>query len=183
MSSPLLPTNQPIKRKSYGPLLLGITAVVAISTFFLLGDSTSGPAPKADDSLCPIVEKLDPKPFVYDYDKVSQILQDKDYISGVVDRWSGAIQIPSISTDEMINPNVTDNLEELYKLEPVWKQFTKLHEFLAEKYPLIHSKLKVEKVNKFALLYTWQGSNPDKKPILLTAHQDVVPVASETVDQ
>ncbi len=34
-----------------------------------------------------------------------------------------------------------------------------------------------EKVNRFGLVYTIEGSNTSLKPIFLTAHQDVVPVA------
>lgn len=182
MSGLLLEKQQP-KRRSFVPLLCGIaTTVIVVTTYWFTTNSPSF-KPLADDSLCPLVEKLNPEPYVYDFDKINQILTDKHYREEVVSRWSGAIQIPSISTDEMLNPNITDDLDELYKLEPLWKSFTKLHEFLAEKYPLIHSKLKVEKVNKFALLYTWQGTNKDKKPILLTAHQDVVPIDEETLNQ
>ncbi len=35
-------------------------------------------------------------------------------------------------------------------------------------------------VNKFSLLFKWQGSDPDLKPILCISHQDVVAVGSET---
>lgn len=40
-----------------------------------------------------------------------------------------------------------------------------------------HERAKLEKINTFGLLYTIEGSNPDLKPLLLAAHQDVVPVA------
>lgn len=39
-----------------------------------------------------------------------------------------------------------------------------------------HKRATVEKVNTFGLVYTLQGSDPSLKPILLAAHQDVVPV-------
>ena len=45
---------------------------------------------------------------------------------------------------------------------------------LAETYPLVHQKLKREVVNGYSLLYTWDGSRPDLKPVTLMAHQDVV---------
>lgn len=43
-----------------------------------------------------------------------------------------------------------------------------------------HEHAPLYKINKFGLLYTVQGSDNTLKPILLTAHQDVVPVEDET---
>jgi carboxypeptidase PM20D1 len=47
--------------------------------------------------------------------------------------------------------------------------------FLSEAYPLIHSKLKKETFSSFSLLYTWEGESTTLKPVILTAHMDVVP--------
>ena len=41
-----------------------------------------------------------------------------------------------------------------------------------------HEKLKLEKVNKYGLLYHLPGSKTSLKPLLFMAHQDVVPAAS-----
>lgn len=52
-----------------------------------------------------------------------------------------------------------------------------LHDWLAETYPTTHSQLERELVpGTLTLLYTWAGSDTSLKPILLMAHQDVVPV-------
>ncbi|MDD4569459.1 MAG: M20 family peptidase [Tepidanaerobacteraceae bacterium] len=61
-----------------------------------------------------------------------------------------------------------------------WDEFLKLHKYLEETYPLVHSKLEMERVNDHSLLYRWPGSEKNKKPILLTCHMDVVPVEDET---
>jgi carboxypeptidase PM20D1 len=53
--------------------------------------------------------------------------------------------------------------------------FLEFHQFLTEAYPLIHSFLKKELFSEFSLLYTWEGKNPQLKPIILMAHMDVVP--------
>ncbi|KAH9987511.1 hypothetical protein BJV77DRAFT_1070480 [Russula vinacea] len=45
------------------------------------------------------------------------------------------------------------------------------------------SFLTLIKVNTYGLLYEWKGSDDTLKPLLLAAHQDVVPVEPETVDQ
>jgi carboxypeptidase PM20D1 len=52
--------------------------------------------------------------------------------------------------------------------------------WLETAYPEIHANLKRERIGKHALLFTWQGSNPALKPVLLTAHYDVVPVIPGT---
>jgi carboxypeptidase PM20D1 len=60
-------------------------------------------------------------------------------------------------------------------------QFERLHAFLAEAYPLLHARLRLEKVSRAGLLYYWAGKDPALKPIALLAHQDVVPVPEETL--
>lgn len=55
-------------------------------------------------------------------------------------------------------------------------QFLAFHEYLEKTYPLVHAQLKREKVKRFSLLYTWEGKNPQLKPAILMAHQDVVPI-------
>ena len=59
-------------------------------------------------------------------------------------------------------------------------QFRQFHALLASRFPKLHATLKREVVADLSLLYTWTGSNPKAKPILLMAHQDVVPVAPGT---
>ena len=57
--------------------------------------------------------------------------------------------------------------------------FLGLHRLLKTLYPQAHTQLKVETVNDLSLLYTWEGSNPDLKPIMLISHMDVVPADEE----
>ena len=53
--------------------------------------------------------------------------------------------------------------------------FLGLHRLFNTLYPRVHAQLKMETVNDLSLLYTWQGKNPDMKPIMLISHLDVVP--------
>ena len=46
-----------------------------------------------------------------------------------------------------------------------------------------HHFIRHEVINKYGLVYTVKGSDPDLKPILLTAHQDVVPVDEDSLDE
>lgn len=59
-------------------------------------------------------------------------------------------------------------------------QFKQLHALLQVRFPKLHAALQREVVGEHSLLYTWKGSNPSAKPMLLMAHQDVVPVAPGT---
>ena len=59
-------------------------------------------------------------------------------------------------------------------------QFALLHAHLQARYPKLHAAMKREVVAGLSLLYTWPGSDPAAKPILLMAHQDVVPIAPGT---
>ena len=55
--------------------------------------------------------------------------------------------------------------------------------WLAATYPKFHAVATREIVGDGALIYTWKGSDPSLEPIILMAHQDVVPVADETLSQ
>jgi len=88
-----------------------------------------------------------------------------------ITRLSNAVQIPSVSYDDLGDIGVDER----------WDIFYLFDAYLNVTYPLIHSKLKKEHVNTHGLLYTWEGSDKDLKPTLLMAHQDVVPVPDATV--
>jgi len=58
-----------------------------------------------------------------------------------------------------------------------------LHAELREMYPLVHARLELEVINDHALLYTWPGTDDRLDPILLAAHQDVVPADEATLSE
>lgn len=59
-------------------------------------------------------------------------------------------------------------------------EFRRLHAYLQEQFPRVHSTLKREVVGGLSLVYTWEGSDTAAKPVALLAHQDVVPIAPGT---
>ena len=59
-------------------------------------------------------------------------------------------------------------------------QLLEFRAYLERTFPHLHALLQREIVNGYSLLYTWTGQDPAAKPILLMAHQDVVPVAPGT---
>ena len=77
-----------------------------------------------------------------------------------------AIRIQTISRTE----GVVENPE----------AFLALQAFLQSAYPRLHAAMRLEAVADFSLLYTLPGSDPSLAPILLLAHQDVVPVEAGT---
>ena len=84
---------------------------------------------------------------------------DKDLF---VKHLQGMVQIPTVSSADPDQTRVPE--------------FEKLHKYLEEAYPLVHKTLSREVIGKCALLYIWKGTGKsDKLPLLMTAHQDVVP--------
>jgi carboxypeptidase PM20D1 len=83
-----------------------------------------------------------------------------------LDHFKGAIHVKTISYGDAAQIDTM--------------QFLAFHYYLEKTYPLVHAQLKREKVAHFSLLYTWEGKNPQLKPAILMAHQDVVPIEEGT---
>ena len=58
----------------------------------------------------------------------------------------------------------------------------KVEGFFKENFPLTSKTLNLTKINDFAYIFRWDGKNKSKKPVLLMAHFDVVPVQDEGWD-
>ncbi len=84
----------------------------------------------------------------------------------VAERLGGAIRFQTIASRDDPDANAAE--------------FRKLHDYLQQRYPKAHAALKRELVGGYSLLYTWPGTDAAAKPILLLAHQDVVPVSPGT---
>ena len=63
-----------------------------------------------------------------------------------------------------------------------WDQWEGLHAWLAETYPRAHAAMTRETVAGHTLVYTWTGSDRSLAPVILMAHQDVVPAVPETLE-
>ena len=62
-------------------------------------------------------------------------------------------------------------------------EFEGFHTFLAHSFPRMHSALKPQRVNGYSLIYRWSGTDASAQPILVMAHQDVVPVDPVSADK
>ncbi|MGV7927746.1 MAG: M20 family peptidase [Spirochaetota bacterium] len=58
--------------------------------------------------------------------------------------------------------------------------FLAFHRLLESSFPKVHKTLSKETISKYGLLYTWKGTDPKRKAILLLGHIDVVPVEDGT---
>ena len=81
--------------------------------------------------------------------------------TGAVERLSEAIRFRTVTADS--------------EASSAPQTFVDLQDFLNRSYPLVAKNLPVEIVAGHALLYTWRGRRSDLPPVILTAHQDVVP--------
>lgn len=59
-------------------------------------------------------------------------------------------------------------------------EWARLHDFLSAAYPAAHAAMTREIVGANTLIYTWKGSDASLAPVILMAHQDVVPVTAGT---
>ena len=58
-------------------------------------------------------------------------------------------------------------------------EWTRLHDWLTATYPKASGKMQRQELGQ-TLVYTWPGSDPAAQPIIVMAHQDVVPVTPGT---
>jgi len=96
--------------------------------------------------------------------------------------------IPSDITT--INKDFAANLSESVRFQTISSpngsvgthiaDFSGFRDFLDKKFPLVYQELTKELIDSFSLLYTWKGQNPKLEPVLLIAHQDVVPIDTGT---
>jgi carboxypeptidase PM20D1 len=99
------------------------------------------------------------------------------------------LMVPRSGASQANDDQVAENLSRAIQFKTIShydstqddpEEFLGFIQFLEETYPLIHETLTKEVVSDYSLLYTWQGSDPDAKPIVLMSHIDVVPIEPGT---
>jgi carboxypeptidase PM20D1 len=65
-------------------------------------------------------------------------------------------------------------------LKTDWKAFDDLGNFLRQAFPKVNAECKPVVIGGHSLLFKWQGRKPENLPVMFYAHQDVVPVESES---
>ena len=87
----------------------------------------------------------------------------------VAERLSRVIQCQTISFDEKrpADPKALQELRDVFE----------------KNFPNLHKTCKMQLINDYSILYTWEGKNSALKPLLLAGHQDVVPVDDKDVSK
>jgi len=120
------------------------------------------------EDLCPQQPALVLKNTTFNFEEPSLALQ--------AERLGGAVRVDTSVQDEYPPFDANPDL---------WKGiFDPLADYLERTFPLTHAPggpVTREKIGGVGLLYTWTGSDKSLKPLILAAHQDVVPVAPQTV--
>ncbi|KAJ5984760.1 hypothetical protein N7522_011956 [Penicillium canescens] len=169
------------KSSSRSWLIHGAIVIGLVSAFIALFKNSiqSSSSPKLDtyglgtgSGICQQVPKLSPK-----NTQVEQYIREKvdsvEYHREIINKLSGIIQIPAESYDDL-GPIGEDDR---------WDIFFQVENYIKVSYPTVFRTVKLDHVNTHGLILTWEGSvSPlEAKPILMLAHQDVVPVLAENV--
>ncbi|KAH9066867.1 hypothetical protein EDB87DRAFT_1573733 [Lactarius vividus] len=137
-------------------------------------------------NICPQVDALYPDRNAPLWERLGNDFSQDAFALRAVEWLGGAVRVPTESYDKMGPVGVDER----------WEAFGPFHDYLLRSFPLTeddyhhdlahqtsHETLILTKVNTYGLLYEWKGSDDTLKPLLLAAHQDVVPVDPKTVDQ
>ncbi|KAJ2990099.1 hypothetical protein NUW54_g8579 [Trametes sanguinea] len=172
-------------------LAVGLLSALGLASFYLLARSPHGRAcgtaaraklnaiaspwheEAADaNAVCPQTSAIAPEKNRAFLESLEVEFATQDFKLKAYESLGGAIRIPTVAYDDLAPPGQDER----------WEIFGNLHAYLEQRFPLVHKNLRKTHVNKYALVYHWQGSDDSLKPALLTAHQDVVPVEPLTVD-
>ena len=82
--------------------------------------------------------------------------------ASAIEHLSRAVRIKTISFDDPLRND--------------YRNLIALRDFIDTEFPLIHKNFKRTIINNYSLLFEWKGTDTKKKPVILTAHMDVVPV-------
>ncbi|CDR37913.1 CYFA0S01e19108g1_1 [Cyberlindnera fabianii] len=162
-------------------LALGYTAYSAYSTQYSSPFTTIGQSPldklsqidlnaliESKPEVCPIPPKLVPPK----QDGLVDLsyFGTPEYKNHSLTVWAGAVKLYTPSFDDLGEVGV----------DPRWETFYDLEHYFKKTFPTLHKVAKLDHVNTHGLVYTIEGSDKGLKPVMLTGHQDVVPVPAET---
>ncbi|OBT69994.1 hypothetical protein VE03_00642 [Pseudogymnoascus sp. 23342-1-I1] len=138
-----------------------------------LGSASLGKyASRNQSGVCQQTPKLFPKNTNIDQ-FIRAKVESSEYHKEIINKLTGIIRIPSESYDDL-GPIGEDDR---------WDIFYQIENYIKAKYPALLANVKLDHANTHGLILTWEGSVPASKakPILMLAHQDVVPVLADTV--
>lgn len=158
--------------------LIVIVLVVCQLIAMFLGTSVLGFfrlffSPVSSQGICPIWDIQRPQSYFDTNGTVAKsILFDKNFREDSASKLSGMVQLDTQMRD--YPPEVDQDPE-------YWSRFATFHKYLEKTFPEIYESAEVVKINTYGLVFIWKGSDSKLKPLMLTAHQDVVPVQKDTL--
>ncbi|KAJ5143140.1 uncharacterized protein N7515_001927 [Penicillium bovifimosum] len=179
MANPIIPRQDKGSGISswfmHGTFVIGLLSFIAV--FINPFQSLSSPGldkyiPGAGSEICQQVPELSPRnKQVEQY--IRENVDSEEYQREIINKLSGIIRIPSESYDDMGSIGKDDR----------WNIFFEMEGYIKVHYPTVFQNVKLDHANTHGLILTWEGSSPpsEAKPILMLAHQDVVPVLAENI--
>ncbi|KAM9924152.1 hypothetical protein OXX59_004724 [Metschnikowia pulcherrima] len=163
----------PPRKKQYG----AIGGAIAIVLMVLFGTNLFAilkiyMVPVSDKGICTIWDIQRPVSYEKNDSSVNTILHSGEFRNSSAKVLSGMIQVDTQVFDD---PPAVDASPEY------WAKFEKFHEYLEKTFPAVYEKFEVTRVNTYGLVYVLKGSDSSLKPVMLTGHQDVVPVQKDTL--
>ncbi|CDK24236.1 unnamed protein product [Kuraishia capsulata CBS 1993] len=158
------------KRRLVVGTIAGVIGVLGVSRY--IAPVAMGVYPDAvglaDADRCPSLSKLAP---AFDGSLFNlSYFHTPEYRNLSLDVWGGAVRI------------ATPNYDDLGTIgeDPRWDVFFEFEDYLLKTFSTVASKAELHRVNTHGLVFSIAGSDPNLKPLMLTGHQDVVPVPPET---
>lgn len=156
--------NEQRVRKRSG-IELGIMAAIFVFFFYIVVSLIPVAPPDLETNFCPQAETIIPDASFANSSKFFE----KSYRDFSVDKLSKAIQIPTVSYDDMGDPEEDDRFNVFFEFQ----------KYVEKEFPRSVKHGKLEIVNRHGLLFTFLGTNTNLRPVLLMAHQDVVPPGTQ----
>ncbi|KAL1880409.1 Gly-Xaa carboxypeptidase [Paecilomyces lecythidis] len=159
-----------------GALAIGLVSVLATvfnNRFQAICPSGLGNyRPGNESGVCRQAPKLSPKNTEVEQ-FVRKRVESPQYRREIINKLSGIIKIPSESYDDI----------GIIGQDTRWDVFFEIEDYIKANYPVVFQTVELDHANTHGLILTWKGSIPasEAKPILMLAHQDVVPVLADNV--
>ncbi|KZT51737.1 carboxypeptidase S [Calocera cornea HHB12733] len=159
---PLLLLTAPLLTRHLPALPLNLPAVL----------TTTPPAPYTGDT-CAQLAPLFPTTHAAHWQRAKATYAAPGYLAEAAEHLGGIVRIDTVVYDNWGPPAEDDR----------WAKFAQVQVWLEHNFPLVYAHLQFTTVNKYGLVYHWPGSDSTLKPLMLTAHQDVVPIDPVTASQ
>lgn len=167
--------EKPVERRSIRLIVWAVAIITFGLTYCVTSPAVLVSPNNEVTSRCKIPEYAILESYRRDNTTLQKILFGDEFRNKSAAKLTGAVQIKT---------DIGDDAPQLEEDPQFWeKKFRPFHEYLENTFPSVWSFSKIEKINHWGLLVTWEGSDSSLEPVLLSAHQDVVPIAESTLDQ